>query len=174
LRTNLEGHATASWASSCRPHGSQYQAEKERDEASVTTMQINDSAGGYIKGGFTSRAQTGFRVSLVSEHLLSFQQPSPFATMMLLSLLLAIMVTVVPAISASVASPLTLSHGEKKPSAQEYKASHRDHGHGESICDKYTAQILGSNEPAIQRLLMSLFVNTAIVGNYTTPNIGER
>jgi hypothetical protein len=40
------------------------------------------------------------------------------------------------------------------------------------MCDKYTTQILGSNEPTNQRLLMSLFVNTALVGNYTTPNVG--
>jgi hypothetical protein len=87
-------------------------------------------------------------------------------------LLAAVAATVLPATSAEPIGPSAFPHGEKKPSTHEHGSSHEDHGHGESMCDKYTTQILGSNEPTNQRLLMSLFVNTALVGNYTTPNVG--
>lgn len=50
--------------------------------------------------------------------------------------------------------------------------SSKDHHDVESLCNKYTSTILGSNTPTNQRLLMALFVNTALVGNYTTPNVG--
>jgi hypothetical protein len=42
----------------------------------------------------------------------------------------------------------------------------------ESICNKYTSIILGSKTPKNQRRLMALFVNTALIDIYTTPNIG--
>jgi hypothetical protein len=87
-------------------------------------------------------------------------------------LLVAIAAIVIPTTSAEPIGPSALPRGEKKPSAHEHTSSHRYHSHGESMCDKYTTQILGSNEPTNQRLLMSLFVNTALVGNYTTPNVG--
>jgi hypothetical protein len=38
--------------------------------------------------------------------------------------------------------------------------------------NKYTSLILGSNTPISQRFLKTLFVNAALVGNYTTPNTG--
>lgn len=41
-----------------------------------------------------------------------------------------------------------------------------------SICDTYSTSVLGSASPENQHLLMTLFVNTALVGNYTTPNTG--
>ncbi|KAJ4399623.1 hypothetical protein N0V91_009275 [Didymella pomorum] len=41
-----------------------------------------------------------------------------------------------------------------------------------SICDTYSTSVLGSASPKNQHLLMTLFVNTALVGNYTTPNTG--
>lgn len=43
---------------------------------------------------------------------------------------------------------------------------------GESICNKYTFLIPDSSTPTNQRLLMTLFVNTTLVDNYTTPNTG--
>ncbi|KAL3460744.1 hypothetical protein BJX64DRAFT_290052 [Aspergillus heterothallicus] len=42
-----------------------------------------------------------------------------------------------------------------------------------SICDYYTTQILGSNTAANQQLLITLLVNTFVIGNYTTPNTGH-
>lgn len=42
----------------------------------------------------------------------------------------------------------------------------------QSICDKYTISLFGENTLANQALLMTIFVNTGMVGNYTTPNIG--
>jgi hypothetical protein len=41
-----------------------------------------------------------------------------------------------------------------------------------SICNEHISIILGSDTPTNQRLLMMLFVNTALVGNYTAPNVG--
>jgi hypothetical protein len=41
-----------------------------------------------------------------------------------------------------------------------------------STCDFYTKHILGSNTPANQSLLIRLILNTAVIGNYTTPNVG--
>lgn len=43
---------------------------------------------------------------------------------------------------------------------------------GVSICDKYAASILGANTFANQQLLMTLFVNTGMVGNYSEYNVG--
>ena len=42
----------------------------------------------------------------------------------------------------------------------------------ESICDKYTTALLKDNTPANQYLLLTLLVNTAVIGNYTQPNVG--
>ncbi|KAL7930668.1 hypothetical protein V8C35DRAFT_311910 [Trichoderma chlorosporum] len=42
-----------------------------------------------------------------------------------------------------------------------------------SMCDYYTKTLLGKeNTPENQLLLVTLLVNTVILGNYTTPNIG--
>jgi hypothetical protein len=41
-----------------------------------------------------------------------------------------------------------------------------------SICDYWTPSILGSNTPSTQALLLTLIVNTFVIGNYTTPNTG--
>ncbi|KAM0256086.1 hypothetical protein ACHAQJ_005173 [Trichoderma viride] len=42
-----------------------------------------------------------------------------------------------------------------------------------SICDYYTKTLLGKdNTPESQLLLLTLLVNTVILGNYTTPNVG--
>ncbi|KAL4899299.1 hypothetical protein BDW74DRAFT_183832 [Aspergillus multicolor] len=41
-----------------------------------------------------------------------------------------------------------------------------------TICDFYTRQILGKNTAENQQLLMTLLVNTFVIGNYTTPNTG--
>jgi len=41
-----------------------------------------------------------------------------------------------------------------------------------SICDYYTPSILGSNTASNQALLITLLVNTFVIGNYTTPNTG--
>ncbi|KAL2784044.1 hypothetical protein BJX66DRAFT_344398 [Aspergillus keveii] len=42
-----------------------------------------------------------------------------------------------------------------------------------SICDFYTSQILGTNTATSQQLLITLLVNTFVIGNYTTPNTGH-
>ncbi|KAL2826529.1 hypothetical protein BJY01DRAFT_255993 [Aspergillus pseudoustus] len=42
-----------------------------------------------------------------------------------------------------------------------------------SICDYYTPRILGSDTAANQQLLITLLVNTFVIGNYTTPNTGH-
>lgn len=49
--------------------------------------------------------------------------------------------------------------------------------HGESIqsvsiCDKYTTALLKDNTAANQKLLLTLIVNTVVIGNYTQPNVG--
>ena len=41
-----------------------------------------------------------------------------------------------------------------------------------SICDYYTPAILGQNTASNQLLLVTLWVNTFVLGNYTTPNDG--
>jgi hypothetical protein len=86
--------------------------------------------------------------------------------MFLLSSLITFITTIIPTITAEPIGSFT--GPQKYQGHDEHKPSHYvDH---ESICKKYTQQILGSNTPTNQRLLMALFVNTALVGNYTTPN----
>lgn len=41
-----------------------------------------------------------------------------------------------------------------------------------SICDYYTTALLMNNTAANQLLLLTLVVNTAVIGNYTQPNVG--
>ena len=41
-----------------------------------------------------------------------------------------------------------------------------------SICDYYTTALLKNNTAANQLTLLTLIVNTALIGNYTTPNVG--
>jgi hypothetical protein len=41
-----------------------------------------------------------------------------------------------------------------------------------TICDYYASTLLGSNTAASQILLITLLVNTFVIGNYTTPNVG--
>jgi len=41
-----------------------------------------------------------------------------------------------------------------------------------SICDYYTTALLKNNTAANQETLLTLIVNTAVIGNYTTPNVG--
>jgi len=41
-----------------------------------------------------------------------------------------------------------------------------------SICDKYTTALLKNNTAANQKTLLTLVVNTAVIGNYTKPNVG--
>ncbi|MCJ1311602.1 hypothetical protein MMC25_005275 [Agyrium rufum] len=41
-----------------------------------------------------------------------------------------------------------------------------------SICDYYTPLLLKTNTAANQYTLLTLLVNTAVIGNYTTPNVG--
>ncbi|KAG9243684.1 hypothetical protein BJ878DRAFT_543038 [Calycina marina] len=41
-----------------------------------------------------------------------------------------------------------------------------------SICDYYTTALLMNNTGANQATLLTLVVNTAVIGNYTTPNVG--
>jgi len=41
-----------------------------------------------------------------------------------------------------------------------------------SICDFYSSTLLGSNAAKSQALLITLLVNTFVVGKYTTPNVG--
>jgi len=43
---------------------------------------------------------------------------------------------------------------------------------GTSICDYYTTALLKDNTAANQMTLLTLVVNTAVIGNYTTPNVG--
>jgi len=40
------------------------------------------------------------------------------------------------------------------------------------ICDFYTTALLKDNTAANQKTLLTLLVNTAVIGNYTTPNVG--
>jgi hypothetical protein len=88
--------------------------------------------------------------------------------MFLSSSLITIAATFIPTIPAEPIGPF--AEPQKYHGHDAHKPSHyADH---ESICNKYTPLILGSNAPINQRLLMALFVNTALVGNYTTPNTG--
>ena len=41
-----------------------------------------------------------------------------------------------------------------------------------SICDYYTGALLKNNTAANQYTVLTLVVNTALIGNYTTPNVG--
>jgi hypothetical protein len=41
-----------------------------------------------------------------------------------------------------------------------------------SICDYYTKALLKDDTPANQYTLLTLLVNTVVIGNYTTPNVG--
>jgi hypothetical protein len=41
-----------------------------------------------------------------------------------------------------------------------------------TICDFWTPTILGSNTAANQALLITFIINTVVLGNYTTPNVG--
>lgn len=41
-----------------------------------------------------------------------------------------------------------------------------------SICDYYTTALLKDDTPANQYLLLTLLVNTVVIGNYTQPNVG--
>lgn len=41
-----------------------------------------------------------------------------------------------------------------------------------SICDKYTTALLKDNTPTNQYTLLTLLVNTVVIGNYTMPNVG--
>lgn len=41
-----------------------------------------------------------------------------------------------------------------------------------SICDYYTTALLKNNTAANQYTLLTLLVNTAVIGNYTMPNVG--
>jgi hypothetical protein len=40
------------------------------------------------------------------------------------------------------------------------------------ICDFHSSTLLGTNTSASEYLLIRLLVNTFIIGNYTTPNVG--
>ncbi|KAJ5667810.1 uncharacterized protein N7477_006380 [Penicillium maclennaniae] len=42
----------------------------------------------------------------------------------------------------------------------------------ESICDYYTTALLKTNNATNQYTLLTLLVNTAVIGNYTQPNVG--
>ena len=42
----------------------------------------------------------------------------------------------------------------------------------QSICDKYTTALLKDDTPANQYMLLTLLVNTVVIGNYTQPNVG--
>lgn len=41
-----------------------------------------------------------------------------------------------------------------------------------SLCDKYTTALLKDNNGTNQATLLTLVVNTAVIGNYTQPNVG--
>src|ERR1700733_11531395 len=42
----------------------------------------------------------------------------------------------------------------------------------ESICDYYTTALLKENNATNQMTLLTLVVNTVVIGNYTQPNVG--
>ena len=41
-----------------------------------------------------------------------------------------------------------------------------------SICDYYSNALLNSTSPTAEYTLLTLIVNTAVIGNYTKPNVG--
>jgi hypothetical protein len=41
-----------------------------------------------------------------------------------------------------------------------------------SICDYYTTALLKTNNATTQMTVLTLVVNTAVIGNYTQPNVG--
>lgn len=41
-----------------------------------------------------------------------------------------------------------------------------------SICDYYTTALLKTNNATTQMTVVTLVVNTAVIGNYTMPNVG--
>ena len=41
-----------------------------------------------------------------------------------------------------------------------------------SICDFYTKALLGNNSAENQLTVLTLVVNTVVIGNYTKPNVG--
>ena len=43
---------------------------------------------------------------------------------------------------------------------------------GTSICDYYTTALLKENNATNQYTLLTLLVNTVVIGNYTKPNVG--
>lgn len=43
---------------------------------------------------------------------------------------------------------------------------------GTSVCDYYTPILLGANNGSTQLTFLTLLVNTALIGNYTQPNVG--
>jgi hypothetical protein len=43
-----------------------------------------------------------------------------------------------------------------------------------SICDYYTTALLKNNTAANQYTLLTLLVNTVVIGNYTMPNVGVK
>lgn len=43
-----------------------------------------------------------------------------------------------------------------------------------SICDYYTTALLKDNNATNQLTLLTLLVNTAVIGNYTKPNVGVK
>lgn len=43
---------------------------------------------------------------------------------------------------------------------------------GTSICDYYTTALLKENNATNQYTLLTLVVNTVVIGNYTKPNVG--
>ncbi len=43
-----------------------------------------------------------------------------------------------------------------------------------SICDYYTTALLKENNSTNQYTLLTLVVNTAVIGNYTKPNVGVK
>jgi hypothetical protein len=134
---------------------------------------LQERAGLYVKSAVSIQTPEWLpNVLIITAPSLIEHSHSLLETMLLSSLLVAIGATVIPATSAESLGPRALPRSEKEPSVHEHELSYKGHVSGESMCDMYTTQILGSNEPTNQRLLMSLFVNTALVGNYTTPNIG--
>ena len=42
----------------------------------------------------------------------------------------------------------------------------------QSLCDKYTTALLKDNNGTNQYTLLTLIVNTVVIGNYTKPNVG--
>lgn len=44
----------------------------------------------------------------------------------------------------------------------------------ESMCDYYTTALLKTNNATNQYTLLTLLVNTAVIGNYTQPNVGVK